>query len=129
MENIDKYLTQISDLLGRLYSLPCYVLVFLSCIAVGYAMRLWKKFPNEAIPIVAILWGAAFLPLVADPANDSLPWRIWFVKNFLIGLIIGVIAWVFHNKILSKVEGKIPFLGSMLTDPPANPTEVKPPNP
>ena len=121
IENIDKYIQQIVDLLGKLYGLPSYAVVFIACIAVGYVLRLWKSFPNEAIPIVAIVWGAAFLPLVADPWEDGSPWRIWFFKNFLIGLIIGAAAWVFHNQILSKFEAKIPFLGPKLVEPPTTP--------
>ena len=118
IEQIDQFITQIVEVLSRLYGLPSYAVVFISCLAVGYVLKLSKKFPNDAIPVVAILWGAAFLPLIADPAADATPWRIWFGKNFLIGLVIGALAWAFHNKILSRFEDKIPFLGPRIATPP-----------
>jgi hypothetical protein len=123
MEQLNDTITQIVEMLGKLYGLPAFGLVFIVCLAVGYGLRLWKKFPNDGIPLAVILCGPVFLPLIADPAADSIPWRIWFFKNFLIGLIVGVAAWVAHNKLLSKFEDKIPFLGDKLAavDAPPNP--------
>jgi len=109
-DTLDNWLTEISDLLAKLYGVPGYVLVFLSCIAVGYILRIWRWFPNRAIPVVAILWGPLFNMLIADPLADRFSIRVWLVKNFLVGLLIGGGAFVFHNRVLKKLEDKLPFL-------------------
>ena len=114
IEQLNGTLEQVTDLLGKLYGIPGYVLVFISCIVVGYVFRVVKTFPNSAIPYVAILWGPVFNMVIADPNADDLPIRIWLVKNFLVGFIIAGGAWAFHNKLLKRVEDKIPFLKGWL---------------
>ena len=95
---------QIIGYLNQLYGLPAAALVFLSCIAVGYALRFIKAFPNGGIPVAVILWGAIIMTLVADARASNMPLRVWVVRNVLVGLFIGFCSWLFHNMILSKVE-------------------------
>lgn len=123
--NIEGWLESAQSILSKLYGLPGGVLVLLSCIAVGYVLRLWKWFPDKAIPVVAIIWGPIFNTLLADPKSDDLPLRVWICKNVLVGLLIGVIAWVVHNKVIARFEDKIPFLGKQLAkmDEQPKPTE------
>ena len=52
--------------------------------------------------------------LIADPRADDFPIRIWLVKNFLVGVIIAGSAWTFHNRLLKRIEEKIPFLKGWL---------------
>ena len=114
MDKLDDILTQATELLSKLYGLPGGLLVLLSCLVVGYFLRIWKAFPNSAIPVVVVLWGPVFNMLIADPLADKLTIRIWLVKNFLVGVVIGGLAWLVHNKLLSRIEDKIPFLKGWL---------------
>ena len=102
--NIEGWLESAQTWLSKLYGLPGSVLVLVSCIFFGYVLKLLPKrwFPNAGIPVAVILWGCAFNMLMADPCADALPIRVWIVKNFLIGLIIGVAAWLVHNKIIKR---------------------------
>lgn len=114
MEWLDTYLTEASDLLGKLYGIPGGVLVLISCLVIGYVLRVIRRFPNSAIPLVVILWGPVFNMLIADPKADTFPLRLWLVKNFLVGVVLGGVAWTIHNKALKKLEEKLPFLKGWL---------------
>lgn len=121
MQAINDWLDQGATLLNKLDGLPAAMLVLLSCLVVGYCLRFWKKFPNEGIPVAVILWGGAFNPLLAD-LNSQMGWRIWFVKNLLVGLVIGFLAWLVHNLVLAKLEdwltSKVPALPVPRDKPP-----------
>lgn len=100
--------------LGSLYGLPGYVLVALSCAVVGYLCRFCKRCPNDYIPFFVVGWAMVFNPLIsAAPAKDS-TWRIWLVTHVLIGMVVGLVAWLAHNKILKKFEMKVPVFGAKL---------------
>ena len=105
--------------LNQLYGLPAIALVFLSCIVLGYVLKLVKGFPNDGIPLAVILWGAILLPLLTEYKPGGL--RIWLLKNILVGVIAGFIAWLFHNKILAKIEDK---LGLFQSDGPNQPPKT-----
>lgn len=104
METLNQWWNQASELLGKLNGAPAGMLDFVLCIALGYALRWIKRFPNDAIPIVIILWGGLFLLLIAEDAPVKL--RIWMGRNLGIGIIIGVAAWLFHKLVLRRVEKK-----------------------
>jgi len=121
IDQLDTWLEQTSTILGKLYGVPGYVLVAITCIGVGYFLRGLKSFPNNAIPWVVVTWGCAFNMLIADPLADGFTIRIWLVKNFLVGTGIGIGAWLFHNHILSRIEDKIPFIRNITKLPKENP--------
>lgn len=107
---------------------PAGLLTLAVCIVVGYVLRSIKRFPNDAIPIVAILVGGVFYPLIADDNND---WtlRVWIVRNAGIGLVYGLVAWGGHKFILKRIEDKIPFIKSLIAENETqiiNPPETKP---
>jgi hypothetical protein len=108
-------LDQIVSALNVLYGLPSHILVGLSCIGLGYTLRFFKRFPNDGIPLACVFWGMLFNPMMAERTPGS-PLRIWLVRHILIGLIIGLTAWVLHKKVLKKIEANIPVLGEMLAD-------------
>lgn len=122
-DQIETYLEQLNSILNKLAG-SHYALVLVSCIVIGYILKGWKTFPNEAIPVVVVLWGGAFLTLIADPAADSLGLWTWRIKNFLLGIVVGFIAWLIHNQILARFEDKIPFLKNITA-----PSEPEPPKP
>jgi hypothetical protein len=102
------------QLLNSLYGLPSSLLVGITCIIFGYALRLAKNFPNNGIPLACILWGMTFTPLISDiPAHTS--FRVWLGRNILLGAIIGAGAWLAHKWLLKRVEDRVPLLGSMLS--------------
>lgn len=90
--------------LDKIQGLSAVALVFLSCIVVGYILRFIKSFPNEAIPVVVILWGAIIMLFIADPRASTMPARIWTARNICVGLAIGMVSWLSHKLILSRVE-------------------------
>lgn len=127
MDTIESYIDQAVDLLQKLNGLPAIALVAISCLVVGYVLRFIKKFPNDAIPVVVTIWGMWYA-VVAD-ANNTIPLRVWTVRNLLIGLVVGFLAWLFHNLILSKIEDKIPFLKNLFSEPTVTPIPETPPKP
>lgn len=100
-------LNSILQALDKVQGLSAVALVFLSCIVVGYALRFIKRFPNDGIPVVVILWGALAMLFIADPRANSMPARIWTSRNVFIGLVIGMVAWLTHKLVLSKLEDLI----------------------
>src|SRR6266576_2651788 len=82
------YLNQLLQWLDKIQGLSAVALVFLSCIVVGYALRFIKRFPNDGIPVVVILWGALAMLIIADLRASTMPARIWTTRNLLVGLII-----------------------------------------
>lgn len=112
------------DYLQKLAGLPAAALTVGVCVVVGYVLRFIQKFPNEAIPVVVILLGGVFYPLIAD-ANNDWPLRVWIVRNAGIGLVFGLIAWLFHNQVLARIESKLPAIARMLEV--ETPPEAPPP--
>jgi len=90
--------------LNSLYGLPAAALVFGSCVVWGYILRFIKRFPNDGIPVAVVLWGGIVMSLVADSRASSMPLRVWVVRNIMVGLIIGLLAWLAHKTILGRIE-------------------------
>lgn len=104
------------QMLNSLYGLPGHILVGISCIVIGYTLRFVRRFPNDALPVVSVLWGAVFTPLVADVRVTGTPLRLWLVRNILVGMIVGGCAWLFHRYFIKRLEDKLPFIGDALAD-------------
>lgn len=109
-------INSVLQFLDKIQGLSAVALIFLSCIIVGYCLRFLKKFPNDGIPVVVILWGAVAMLIIADPRASTIPARIWTARNLCVGLVIGFVAWVSHKIILSRIEdfiaSKIPGSGN-----------------
>lgn len=130
---------QVISGLNSLYGLPAIGLVLGSCIVLGYVLRFIKKFPNDGIPVAVILWGAIAMSLVADSRATSMSLRVWVVRNIMVGMIVGLAAWILHKTLISRLEDwllrQVPSLGN--TDffrnkppkPPTDPVDPTPPNP
>lgn len=99
----EQTLDQIVQFLNKLQGLPAIALVFVGCLAFGYLLRFVKSFPNSAIPVAVILMGAVIYPLIADDQN-SISLRVWIVRNCMIGLGVGLISWLAHFFVFSKIE-------------------------
>lgn len=103
LDSIDSFL----KILDNIQGLSAAALVALSCIVVGYALRFIKRFPNDGIPVVVILWGALAMLFIADPRATTMPARIWTARNIMVGLIIGALSWLVHKIVLSRIENLI----------------------
>lgn len=124
MSQVNEWLNQVSEALATLYGLPSIVLVFILCLGLGYFLKTQRWCPNDKIPLIVIAFGVGFLPLISDWRSSPLPLRIWLVRNVVVGFIVGLAAWLTHNKILKRFEdsanGKPPVV-----EPPA----PRPPDP
>lgn len=111
VDQLEKWIGSINELLSKLWGLPYLTVVFVLCFAVGLALRYSRRFPNDAIPLVVVCVGAIFAPLLADPRADSLPLRVWVAKNIAVGIIIGLATWVLHRYALKPLARKVSWLG------------------
>lgn len=111
----------INDIITQIKGLSPELLVGAVVIIIGYVLRSVKKFPNEAIPLCCVLLGAVVYPLLVPiPAGV----KGAAVHAVMLGLLIGFLAWIAHDKLISKIEDKIPWLSGFLTHndpPPAQP--------
>lgn len=124
MNTLESELDSITVMLGKLYGLPSGVLLLFACLIIGYILRCIGSFPNKGIPVVVTLCGGLFFPLLAT-FDGKTPLRIWVIRNVFIGLIIGFISWITHNKFLSKIKPIENWVDNLAAQPPP-PT---PPNP
>lgn len=111
--------------LNRLYGLPAVVLVAISCIVWGYALKFIKRFPNESIPLAVLGWGAFWLPLLSEYTPGQM--RLQIIRNIFIGLISAFLAWMLHDKVLKKIEDKLGLFADDSQPPPQNPAPAPPP--
>lgn len=80
---------------------PSGVLLALFAIALGYILKTIPAFNNKYIPLVVVAVCTFGFMLIA-PEPGEIKWRIWIVRNFIIGFIIGFVAWTFHAQILRR---------------------------
>lgn len=99
---------------------PVGVLIFMACIVLGYVLKIIKLFPNEKIPAAVVIF-AVVLFMFAAPEKKDLVLRIWLVKNFCIGMAIGLLAWLAHNQVLKRIEEKMGWFDSKDVSPDSKP--------
>ena len=131
LDTINSWLTWLDKIQG----LSAVALVMLACLAVGYIFRFIKSFPNNAIPIVVVLFGSVAMMLMATGRETTMPMHVWVVRNFVVGLIIGALSWLVHFLALSRLENfiksKMPTGGNDTTffDKAPPPVDQTPKNP
>lgn len=96
-------LTQLNKWNDQLYGLPAGSLVFVACLAYGYAIKLTPFIPNKFIPISVIMFGAAANLALAEATTTLQS----ISRSLLTGFIIGTSAWLAHYSIISKIEDMI----------------------
>ncbi len=116
--NIDEIISQ----LGKLGGAPAYTLVFLLCIITCVTLTKFKRFPNDGIWLASVLLGGFVNVLIADPMSDTLTFRVWMVKNAVLGLIFGGAGAFTHAVLLKKLLAKFGFAEDEAPKPPTNPT-------
>lgn len=97
---------ELVDLNDKLVGLPAGAIVFLVCIAFGYAVKMSKRISNDWMPTVVIMVGTALFMALAPTRNFDVSLRIWLTRNFCVGFIIGFVAYMAHKFILKKLEDK-----------------------
>jgi hypothetical protein len=81
---------------------PSGVLVAIFAITLGYVLKTIPRFDNRYIPIVVVSFCTCTFMLVAPTCDINTPLRIWLARNFMIGLVIGGAAWLFHAQFLRR---------------------------
>lgn len=122
MDTVNEILETIVKFLSGLNGLPGFVLIYLLCLGFGFLLKKISRFPNDAIPVVIVLIGAILNMLIAE-ANDETktPFRIWLVRNFVLGCLYGLLAWATHAN-----RRRIPLVKRFFAqDPPTNPEAFK----
>jgi hypothetical protein len=94
------------DLIQQLHHMGPEMLLGLSMIGLSYGLRFIPVFPNVWIPAVCIFAPMFIQPLIADPSRLTNFPHYPVVRFALEGLLIGVVAWMFHNKAIKKLEDK-----------------------
>lgn len=119
-ESIESLIESIVVHLQKLEGAPAVAILLVGCIIFGYLLKVIPMFPNNAIPMSVILSGAIVYPIMSD-ARNPMPLRVWMVRNVIIGLTIGFVAWMLHNKVLSRIEDRLGLFNK-----PKEPNETKP---
>lgn len=136
MENIASFdptswITDASNWLKALQDLPIGLLILLSCIVLGFALKRWPSFNNQFIPLAVIGWAVVLCVVTSGGAPAGLGLVTWKIRNGLVGMALGFIAWGLHYFFLYRYEDKWPWLRRFLNgedptnNPPAPPAERK----
>jgi hypothetical protein len=100
----------LQDKIDQLYGAPGWALTVLACIVIGYVLKGVKCFPNGVIPVFVIFAGCILGVFFAGVEPAKYNHLEWLVRNGVIGIILGFIAWVLHAQLIKRVEEKIPLL-------------------
>jgi len=98
-------MNELIELNAKLLDLPAGVLVALFSITIGYVLKSAQFFPNNRIPVVVVVIASIMFPILqfcAYAAKGDYDLWLWVPKNFVVGAIIGFIAWAFHAQILKR---------------------------
>jgi len=102
MNDIVQQLLQLDTWLN---ALPNGAGTIIICLAFGYLLKWLPSVNNRWIPVSVILAGALVYSLLAE--RGDLPLRVFLVKSIGFGLVAGVLAWLAHNLLLKRIEGKL----------------------
>ncbi len=95
-------LTDITSIFTQVSSLQGIALLAAALVVFGYVLKGLPFIPNRTIPAIVILAGGIINPLLSPvgkvPPDVGSP----ILHLALQGIIAGFVAWVFHNKLLSK---------------------------
>ena len=113
-------LDKIFEFLNSLGGMPKCGLVFVFCLALGFALKKCPWVPNSAIPSCVILAGALLLPMLSDWQMSTLhSVRVFILTQALIGFIDGTLAWVTHRLVIKPLLAKFGAKDADLdSDPP-----------
>lgn len=130
----------IEELVNTLSKLGPEMFCIVACIAAGYVIRLIPVISNKWIPPVCILIAPCIYPFLTSFSRVSPDAVDPRMRIILTGLVLGVMAFILHDKVIAKIEDKIPGFGKALkqsddtkflrkSDIQPPPTEEKPQEP
>lgn len=108
------------DLINQVTSLGPEALTIAILIVLGYVVRAIPRMPDlvvRLLPVTCLVLGAVLYPLLAPAPAPDPRLRHPMVRLVLVGILLGFLAWVLHNKFLKRLEDRIPFLKGLLGDP------------
>lgn len=106
----------LNDAANQLLALGPEALLGLVCIAICYGLKVWRWFPKRLLPLACLCLGAVFYPLITSPGQAPPDIRYPIIREVMLGGLIGFIAWIVHNKLLKKIEERIPWLKGWLNN-------------
>lgn len=128
VNSYDNTLNQLVAWNNKLLGLPSGVLTLIVVFGFNSMLYYAEFFPNRKIPVFSVVVSAALYFMMSWKVGAiAFPTPIWQTKNFVIGCIIGIAAWVFSlrwgEKLFLKAAGR-PDPAPPLP-PPAAPASVK----
>lgn len=93
----------LTDLLTQIKGLTGYSLVAVVLIALGYALKMIPRFPNQFIPAATMLAGMILTPLLTSPGEMAPNLRNPIVGQVVHGFLIACVAWILHDKLLKGI--------------------------
>ena len=101
-------LDKIFEFLNSLGGMPKCGLVFIFCLALGFALKKAPWVSNSVIPTAVVLAGALLLPMLSDwPSSTLHSVRVFILTQALIGFVDGTVAWVFHRIVLKPILARL----------------------
>ena len=104
----------LEELVNTLSKLGPEMFCVIACIAFGYVIRLIPAIPNKWIPAACILFAPVVYPFLTSPGRVSPDSVNPMMRIILTGLVLGVAAFVLHDKVITHIESKIPGLRKVL---------------
>lgn len=95
---------QLIELNDRLMGAPAGALVAIFAVAVGYICKTMPAFNGKWrwIPFTVVCVCTFGFMLLAPTREAGVSLRIWLTKNFIVGFVIGFVAWKFHEHVLKR---------------------------
>jgi hypothetical protein len=135
---MNEIITNLEDVVKSIKTLSPELLCIAGLIIMGYIIKLVPWIHSKLLPGICILLGPLVYVFLINPEPGSVPPNIRnpMVYQLLIGLLLGSLAWIIHDKILNRLEdwlaAKYPWIGKILgTEPPKKEPEhqMKPEKP
>jgi hypothetical protein len=94
--------------LNHLHNMSGEVLIFIVCVALGFALRKWTELKLRVTASAVVAAGAVLNVVMAEgKGSATMPFRIWAMRSLLIGVIIGCVAFLADTVIVSRLKGWI----------------------
>lgn len=104
----------LEEFINTLSKLGPEMFAIVACIAFGYVVRLIPFIPNKWIPAACILFAPCVYPFLTSTGRVSPDSVNPMMRIVLTGLVLGVAAFILHDKVITHIEKYIPGLSKVL---------------
>lgn len=104
----------LEEFINTLSKLGPEMFAIVACIAFGYVVRLIPFIPNKWIPAACILFAPCVYPFLTSTGRVSPDSVNPMMRIVLTGLVLGVAAFILHDKVIAHIEKYIPGLRKVL---------------